>query len=84
MEELDTLNIRRPLVKMVYKGHRNSRTMVGAALLAPRPPVWPLWCQWDLPAPSQAPPDPHVSFESCDVSWKAVIFTRTLSPTQAL
>ncbi|XP_063667685.1 DDB1- and CUL4-associated factor 6 isoform X9 [Pan troglodytes] len=28
MEELDTLNIRRPLVKMVYKGHRNSRTMV--------------------------------------------------------
>ncbi|GAB1285642.1 DDB1- and CUL4-associated factor 6 [Apodemus speciosus] len=27
MEELDTLNIRRPLVKMVYKGHRNSRTM---------------------------------------------------------
>lgn len=31
MEELDTLNIRRPLVKMVYKGHRNSRTMVPAA-----------------------------------------------------
>lgn len=28
MEELDTLDIRRPLVKMVYKGHRNSRTMV--------------------------------------------------------
>ncbi|XP_021100300.1 DDB1- and CUL4-associated factor 6 isoform X10 [Heterocephalus glaber] len=27
MEELDSLNIRRPLVKMVYKGHRNSRTM---------------------------------------------------------
>ena len=32
MEELDTLNIRRPLVKMVYKGHRNSRTMVPSAL----------------------------------------------------
>uniref|UniRef100_A0A480NQK1 DDB1-and CUL4-associated factor 6 isoform a n=1 Tax=Sus scrofa TaxID=9823 RepID=A0A480NQK1_PIG len=31
MEELDTLNIRRPLVKMVYKGHRNSRTMVPKA-----------------------------------------------------
>lgn len=28
MEELETLNIRRPLIKMVYKGHRNSRTMV--------------------------------------------------------
>ncbi|XP_042666660.1 DDB1- and CUL4-associated factor 6 isoform X5 [Centrocercus urophasianus] len=27
MEELETLNIRRPLIKMVYKGHRNSRTM---------------------------------------------------------
>lgn len=32
MEELDTLNIRRPLVKMVYKGHRNSRTMVHGLL----------------------------------------------------
>lgn len=31
MEELDTLNIRRPLVKMVYKGHRNSRTMIKEA-----------------------------------------------------
>lgn len=29
MEELETLNIRRPLIKMVYKGHRNSRTMMG-------------------------------------------------------
>jgi nuclear receptor interaction protein len=26
MEELDTVNIRRPLVKMVYKGRYNSRT----------------------------------------------------------
>ncbi|XP_029415359.1 DDB1- and CUL4-associated factor 6 isoform X3 [Nannospalax galili] len=31
MEELDTLSIRRPLVKMVYKGHRNSRTMIKEA-----------------------------------------------------
>ncbi|XP_042644367.1 DDB1- and CUL4-associated factor 6 isoform X4 [Tyto alba] len=31
MEELETLNIRRPLVKMVYKGHRNSRTMIKEA-----------------------------------------------------
>lgn len=31
MEELDTLNIRRPLVKVVYKGHRNSRTMIKEA-----------------------------------------------------
>ncbi|XP_053515337.1 DDB1- and CUL4-associated factor 6 isoform X5 [Artibeus jamaicensis] len=31
LEELDTLNIRRPLVKMVYKGHRNSRTMIKEA-----------------------------------------------------
>ncbi|KAM6153273.1 DDB1- and CUL4-associated factor 6 isoform 2-T2 [Erethizon dorsatum] len=31
MEELDSLNIRRPLVKMVYKGHRNSRTMIKEA-----------------------------------------------------
>ncbi|XP_004464253.2 DDB1- and CUL4-associated factor 6 isoform X3 [Dasypus novemcinctus] len=31
MEEMDTLNIRRPLVKMVYKGHRNSRTMIKEA-----------------------------------------------------
>ncbi|XP_055964523.1 DDB1- and CUL4-associated factor 6 isoform X3 [Sorex fumeus] len=31
MEELDTLNIRRPLVKTVYKGHRNSRTMIKEA-----------------------------------------------------
>lgn len=29
MEESETQNIRRPSVKMVYKGHRNSRTMVG-------------------------------------------------------
>ncbi|XP_069034825.1 DDB1- and CUL4-associated factor 6 isoform X6 [Lepisosteus oculatus] len=28
MEENETLNIRRPAVKMVYKGHRNSRTMI--------------------------------------------------------
>uniref|UniRef100_A0A7N8YHY8 Ddb1 and cul4 associated factor 6 n=1 Tax=Mastacembelus armatus TaxID=205130 RepID=A0A7N8YHY8_9TELE len=28
MEESETQNIRRPSVKMVYKGHRNSRTMV--------------------------------------------------------
>lgn len=28
MEESETLNIRRPAVKMMYKGHRNSRTMV--------------------------------------------------------
>lgn len=28
MEESETQNIRRPKVKMVYKGHRNSRTMV--------------------------------------------------------
>nr|XP_025041021.1 DDB1- and CUL4-associated factor 6 isoform X2 [Pelodiscus sinensis] len=31
MEELETLNIRRPLIKMVYKGHRNSRTMIKEA-----------------------------------------------------
>ncbi|KAM8819892.1 DDB1- and CUL4-associated factor 6 [Eudromia elegans] len=31
MEELETLNIRRPFVKMVYKGHRNSRTMIKEA-----------------------------------------------------
>ncbi|XP_006872685.1 PREDICTED: DDB1- and CUL4-associated factor 6 isoform X4 [Chrysochloris asiatica] len=31
MEELDTLSIRRPLVKVVYKGHRNSRTMIKEA-----------------------------------------------------
>lgn len=30
MEESETQNIRRPSVKMVYKGHRNSRTMVRA------------------------------------------------------
>ncbi|XP_025999515.1 DDB1- and CUL4-associated factor 6 isoform X5 [Astatotilapia calliptera] len=28
MEESETQNIRRPSVKMVYKGHRNSRTMI--------------------------------------------------------
>ncbi|XP_034742149.1 DDB1- and CUL4-associated factor 6 isoform X3 [Etheostoma cragini] len=28
MEECETQNIRRPSVKMVYKGHRNSRTMI--------------------------------------------------------
>lgn len=28
MEESETQNIRRPLVKMMYKGHRNSRTMI--------------------------------------------------------
>lgn len=28
MEESETQDIRRPSVKMVYKGHRNSRTMV--------------------------------------------------------
>ncbi|KAJ8256190.1 hypothetical protein COCON_G00200540 [Conger conger] len=28
MEESETQNIRRPTVKMVYKGHRNSRTMI--------------------------------------------------------
>lgn len=34
MEESETQDIRRPSVKMVYKGHRNSRTMVrGGALL---------------------------------------------------
>ncbi|NXO70910.1 DCAF6 factor, partial [Phainopepla nitens] len=31
LEELETLNIRRPLIKMVYKGHRNSRTMIKEA-----------------------------------------------------
>ncbi|EHA98199.1 Nuclear receptor interaction protein [Heterocephalus glaber] len=31
MEELDSLNIRRPLVKMIYKGHHNSRTMIKEA-----------------------------------------------------
>ncbi|KAM3677700.1 DDB1- and CUL4-associated factor 6 isoform 6-T6 [Ammospiza maritima maritima] len=31
MEELETLNIRRPLIKMVFKGHRNSRTMIKEA-----------------------------------------------------
>ncbi|XP_010212083.1 PREDICTED: DDB1- and CUL4-associated factor 6, partial [Tinamus guttatus] len=31
MEELETLNIRRPFIKMVYKGHRNSRTMIKEA-----------------------------------------------------
>ncbi|KAM5236128.1 DDB1- and CUL4-associated factor 6 isoform 4-T4 [Ctenodactylus gundi] len=31
MEELDSLNIRRPLVKTVYRGHRNSRTMIKEA-----------------------------------------------------
>uniref|UniRef100_A0A8D0B3S2 DDB1- and CUL4-associated factor 6 n=1 Tax=Salvator merianae TaxID=96440 RepID=A0A8D0B3S2_SALMN len=31
MEELETLNIRRPLIKTVYKGHRNSRTMIKEA-----------------------------------------------------
>lgn len=61
MEELDTLNIRRPLVKMVYKGHRNSRTMVPSALgILCRtctfiawmflhnnyPPVLPVWLQY--------------------------------------
>lgn len=33
MEESETQNIRRPSVKMVYKGHRNSRTMVRLGLL---------------------------------------------------
>lgn len=33
MEESETQNIRRPSVKMVYKGHRNSRTMVRSGLL---------------------------------------------------
>lgn len=33
MEESETQNIRRPSVKMVYKGHRNSRTMVRAGRL---------------------------------------------------
>uniref|UniRef100_A0A8C1X3L8 Ddb1 and cul4 associated factor 6 n=1 Tax=Cyprinus carpio TaxID=7962 RepID=A0A8C1X3L8_CYPCA len=28
MEESETQNIRRPSIKMVYKGHRNSRTMI--------------------------------------------------------
>lgn len=61
MEELDTLNIRRPLVKMVYKGHRNSRTMVPSArgilcrmctfiawmfLHNSYPPVLPVWLQY--------------------------------------
>ncbi|XP_055015671.1 DDB1- and CUL4-associated factor 6 isoform X4 [Boleophthalmus pectinirostris] len=31
MEESETQNIRRPSVKMVYKGHRNSRTMIKEA-----------------------------------------------------
>uniref|UniRef100_A0A8C6UBA7 Ddb1 and cul4 associated factor 6 n=1 Tax=Neogobius melanostomus TaxID=47308 RepID=A0A8C6UBA7_9GOBI len=31
MEEGETQNIRRPSVKMVYKGHRNSRTMIKEA-----------------------------------------------------
>lgn len=31
MEESETQDIRRPSVKMVYKGHRNSRTMVTGA-----------------------------------------------------
>lgn len=61
MEELDTLNIRRPLVKMVYKGHRNSRTMVPSArgilcrmctviawmfLYSNYLPVLPVWLQY--------------------------------------
>lgn len=33
MEESETQNIRRPSVKMVYKGHRNSRTMVRVTTL---------------------------------------------------
>lgn len=43
MEELETLNIRRPLIKMVYKGHRNSRTMVQT------PGLWGL-CGFTHPA----------------------------------
>jgi len=39
MEELETLNIRRPLIKMVYKGHRNSRTMVQMLFLHLEPSV---------------------------------------------
>ncbi|XP_078415818.1 DDB1- and CUL4-associated factor 6 isoform X3 [Cetorhinus maximus] len=31
MEELETQNIRKPTFKMVYKGHRNSRTMIKEA-----------------------------------------------------
>ncbi|XP_043556816.1 DDB1- and CUL4-associated factor 6 isoform X3 [Chiloscyllium plagiosum] len=31
MEELETQNIRKPTLKMVYKGHRNSRTMIKEA-----------------------------------------------------
>ncbi|XP_072116511.1 DDB1- and CUL4-associated factor 6 isoform X7 [Mobula birostris] len=31
MEELETQNIRKPTIKMVYKGHRNSRTMIKEA-----------------------------------------------------
>ncbi|XP_055500635.1 DDB1- and CUL4-associated factor 6 isoform X7 [Leucoraja erinacea] len=31
MEELETQNVRKPTIKMVYKGHRNSRTMIKEA-----------------------------------------------------
>ncbi|XP_007899993.1 DDB1- and CUL4-associated factor 6 isoform X5 [Callorhinchus milii] len=31
MEELEAQNIRKPTIKMVYKGHRNSRTMIKEA-----------------------------------------------------
>ncbi|XP_069745351.1 DDB1- and CUL4-associated factor 6 isoform X4 [Narcine bancroftii] len=31
MEELETQNIRKPTINMVYKGHRNSRTMIKEA-----------------------------------------------------
>lgn len=41
MEESETQNIRRPSVKMVYKGHRNSRTMVRTGLF-----TWVLLWIW--------------------------------------
>lgn len=76
MEELDTLDIRRPLVQMVYKGHRNSRTMVPGArgilcgergftlpvFVPNRPaPELTVWSQHCPVAPLQLSPDPDTA-----------------------
>lgn len=91
MEELDTLNIRRPLVKVVYKGHRNSRTMVPNAcgFLWTECSVMTRMCPHrdDLILPRcQCESDRTLSrlhsyprfFQCCELSRKTVIFYKTL------
>lgn len=64
MEESETQNIRRPSVKMVYKGHRNSRTMVRTGLF-----TWGLVWIWR---------DHDIRKELIDFveKWSSVLFQR--------